>query len=74
MVRRRALQSCRRSDEAAPAAPPPQLPPPPGYSPALERLRATNFGRRAGKVYADYAGAPPYADSVLREAMQVRGL
>ena len=56
------------------AAPPPLLPPPapplpapPGYRPAAEALRRAEFARLGGRVYADYAGAPPYSEALLAE-------
>ena len=38
---------------------------PPGYNPAVDVLQETEFGRLRGRVYADYAGAPPYPASLL---------
>eukprot|EP00887_Chlorella_sp_A99_P004517 scaffold34.g4517.t1 len=41
---------------------------PPGYQPSAEHLQREEFARLGSKVYADYAGAPPYSEAVLAAA------
>jgi hypothetical protein len=36
----------------------------------LEALRVSDFSRLAGRVYADYAGAPPYSEAHVRSCAE----